>query len=378
MGAKVTFDIITRTIFLTEAPVIIDGQPVVNIDVRRDLYSAGKEDWLDNEEFRALIFPITAIGGQSIPGGRLDATFFLRPDWSIQPFNADHRLLVNGNFFSEDGTSPFLPVPGSTVTIEQTLSAIVQSAFADTRSLAREPDVFYDSNNGVPGTDGRVGSLYTPSNNEPDTLVILIQNERQNIQLLGGVFTFPQDIDNVSFIGSGDPALVTVDLNGFDATRCRFQNVTLTGDAGGQRIVARNCVLDGLSNVHGYFDSCRVRGMTLDDTNQQASFFRCSSDFAGATLPVVDCDGREGSVNFHIYSGNLELRGLVSPLASVSVEMNSGHLLLDASCTDVDTFVLRGVGYLTNNSSLELDEEGFTGTFLGRTLSIVKAILGLS
>lgn len=127
MGAKATFNSVTRIITLTETPTVTGGENVVNLNVKVDLYSDGKEDWLASETLRKLRFPITGIGGQSRPGGFLGSSFFIASDWKIQPFNSSHRLLIDGNFYSEDGTSPFLNVTGETVKIEQNLSAIVEA-----------------------------------------------------------------------------------------------------------------------------------------------------------------------------------------------------------------------------------------------------------
>ena len=58
MGAKVTFDHITRIIQVDQAPTLIDGQQVVELNVKEDVYSDGKEDWLaDPVNLRKLRFP---------------------------------------------------------------------------------------------------------------------------------------------------------------------------------------------------------------------------------------------------------------------------------------------------------------------------------
>jgi hypothetical protein len=119
MGAKATFDSLTRVITLTEAP---DENGDVTVDVQVDLYSDGKEDWRQNESLRRLVFPIKAVGGVSKPGGKKQGTsYFIRSDWKIQPYSADHRLIIEGDLSSEDGSDPVLTCPGYTVkTLQQT------------------------------------------------------------------------------------------------------------------------------------------------------------------------------------------------------------------------------------------------------------------
>lgn len=126
MGVKATFNTITRVITLIEAPVLENGDFVVDVDVKVDLYSDGKKDWRGSETLRKLIFPIRAVGGDARPGGKKGASFFLRPDWKIQPYLASHRLRIAGDFYSDDGTTPFLSVPGETLFLEQNLSALVE------------------------------------------------------------------------------------------------------------------------------------------------------------------------------------------------------------------------------------------------------------
>ena len=111
MGAKATFDPLTRIIQLTEAP---DGNGDVTLDVQVDLYSDGKEDWVANENLRRLRFPIRTVAGDSVPGGKaLGDAYFLASDWKIRPYNADHRLIVVGDFWSEDGSDPYLDTVGA-------------------------------------------------------------------------------------------------------------------------------------------------------------------------------------------------------------------------------------------------------------------------
>jgi hypothetical protein len=122
MGSKATFDPLTRIITLTEAP---DSNGDVLLDIKVDLYSDGKEDWVADESLRRLIFPLSAVGGNPIPGGALGSSFFIRADWKIRPYNADHRLLVEGNLYAADESDPFLETEGDyTVKVVQKVSAL--------------------------------------------------------------------------------------------------------------------------------------------------------------------------------------------------------------------------------------------------------------
>ena len=112
MGARASYDPVTKIISLTETP--LTGESTV--DVQIDLYSDAKEDWLAEEDLSRFTFPWTSIGGQSIGGGKLAGQlFFLRNDlgWRIRPFAADHQPLLEGNLFATDTDQDlFTPTTG--------------------------------------------------------------------------------------------------------------------------------------------------------------------------------------------------------------------------------------------------------------------------
>ncbi|RLD58907.1 MAG: hypothetical protein DRJ01_12010, partial [Bacteroidetes bacterium] len=129
MGAKVTFDGVNKIVQITQAPVF-DGQDwVIDIDFKIDVYSDGKEDWVATPELRKRYFPMRPVGGDPLPGSKkLGSTFFLASDWKMRPYPADHVLRLNGNIYSEDGTSPFVSAAGSySITIINTVSSLVDS-----------------------------------------------------------------------------------------------------------------------------------------------------------------------------------------------------------------------------------------------------------
>lgn len=86
---------------------------VVDFDVVIDLYSDAKEDWLTDSLLNKFKFPMMAIGGQAIGGGRVISPYImLRYGWRVRPQEADHTLTVAGNLITDDETSPFASVLG--------------------------------------------------------------------------------------------------------------------------------------------------------------------------------------------------------------------------------------------------------------------------
>jgi hypothetical protein len=137
MGEKVTFHPATRIIQVDEAPVLDGDDWVVDIDVKIDLYSDGKEDWLADTDLNKLQFAFKRAGGDPKPGGELGATFFLENRWKIRPYEGDHWFRINGNLFSRDGSNPFVKTVGTyNVAITQEVSTLVEVVTSDVGDVA--------------------------------------------------------------------------------------------------------------------------------------------------------------------------------------------------------------------------------------------------
>lgn len=135
MGAKATFDPVTRIIKLTEAPSLVDGEMKVFLDVQIDLYGDMKEDWVSTESLRRLRVPIRSAGGDALPGSdSLGDTYFLRDDWDVELYDASHVIAVNGNFFKENGKSPFIAPSGGVFNtfLTSTVSNLVYNTVTET------------------------------------------------------------------------------------------------------------------------------------------------------------------------------------------------------------------------------------------------------
>lgn len=117
MAAKLTYD--------TGKKLFILNNGVTDLDVVVDFYSDVKEDWLTNPLLNKFKFPMIAIGGQAIGGGRVISPYImLRYGWKIRPHEADHTLTVAGNLITDDETSPFVSVLGNyQVAIKSIVSA---------------------------------------------------------------------------------------------------------------------------------------------------------------------------------------------------------------------------------------------------------------
>jgi hypothetical protein len=87
----------------------------------------------------------------------LGLTYFLLNGWKIRPYEATHVFSVNGNLYSEDGTSPFLPtIGGYNVTIISSVSNLVEAISTGGGSGASAAEIWnYPINNVSTGTTGK-------------------------------------------------------------------------------------------------------------------------------------------------------------------------------------------------------------------------------
>lgn len=169
MGAKVTFNELIKVIEIDEAP---DGNGDILIDVKTDLYSDGKEDWVVNENLRKFIFPIEAIGGNPLPGAKnLGTTFFLDSNWKIRPYNTDHRLIIDGNLYSSDGSDPFLDtIDDYTVRIMQQVSDLVSTVSSGSGLSQSEHDYLMS----LPTLTNIEASIILAMKSDTDAIAVLV------------------------------------------------------------------------------------------------------------------------------------------------------------------------------------------------------------
>lgn len=115
---KVTFDGPNKLMLINAG--------VTDIDVEVDLYSDWKE-WVRVRDRAKYEMAMRTVGGDPTTGGRaLGATFFLMNGWRIRTWEGDHRLVVNGNLYTDEGDPPFIPVIGPyTTIIESNVSNLI-------------------------------------------------------------------------------------------------------------------------------------------------------------------------------------------------------------------------------------------------------------
>jgi hypothetical protein len=121
---KVTFDGIAKIIHVN------DG--VTALNWKNDVYSAWKE-WAElvNHDNLAFLQAMRSTGGDYITSDgtrRVGGTFFLMNGWRLKTWSGTHRLVIEGNVYTEEGDPIYIPHDGNFgVVIEQTLSSLVET-----------------------------------------------------------------------------------------------------------------------------------------------------------------------------------------------------------------------------------------------------------
>jgi hypothetical protein len=233
---------------------------------------------------------------------------------------------------------------------------INKQSFTDAR-------VWIDIDLGTNGTDFPLGTPSDPVDNAVDGKII------NDTQLKGvgryhlrGNLTLPNGEDfSFSDWDSNSPASTTLNLNGVDVDKSNFDEIKITGQCNG-RISCLSSDLDNITNWDGSASECAlVSNITVDSSaTELQSFIDCYSSIPGTGTPILDINGAVCDVQIRQYFGGIEIRNF-NQGNNMSIDMSSGHVVLDSTCTS-GTIVVRGCCQLTDNSN------GATVVTLGRII----------
>lgn len=105
MAEKVSFDGPNK--------LIIVNYGENTLDFNSDIYSAWKR-WMQTGNNDGYEQALRVVGGDPTVGtNALGSTFFLMNNWKIRPYEANHELAINGNFYGEGGYNPIQPTIGN-------------------------------------------------------------------------------------------------------------------------------------------------------------------------------------------------------------------------------------------------------------------------
>lgn len=352
MGHKVTFNSTTKIIQVHIAPV--DG--IVDIDVKIDIYSDGKEDWKSDATLNKFLFPVTAVGGDPLPGSKaLGSTFFLEYGWVIRPYESNHTMQVNGNLYSRDDDSPFIPTVGNfNVFTVQSVSSLVDSTvqqLAEIEHSVFNDGVTIDIAKGYSGTAYPVGTNGRPSNNILDAHTIA--EERGFIKFfIRGILTLDSGDFSDGHIFKGESPMTTqiIITDPANLTNCEFLDSHITGVIDPNTVI-RSCIVGAVTSYNGYIWESAITGpIILDsvDAGETHIINSWSNDILD-TPPVIDMNGAGTSLAVRRYAGSFIIDNKTGP-EKISIDMDSGRVIINPTVT-AGEIIVRGIGRLVNNST---------------------------
>ena len=363
MGQKVTFDAINKIIQVDILPV----NNIINIDVKEDLYSDMKEDWIIYDLLNKFEAPIRSTGGDPLPGSKaLGATFFLDSAWSIRPYESEHRMVVNGNLYKEDGTSPYIPTTGVyNVLIESVVSSLVDSTvqqLSEIENISFANGVTVDVVNGQAGTAYPTGNTEYPSNNIQDTVAIAQSRGFDKIYIRGNLDLIAGDDVSGFTLEGQSPSKTILNIAAESITlACEVSECFVTGTMDGNSEF-RTCVIQDVHYVNGYMYLCMINPGTIT-LGGGSTFYAldCKSGVPGTGSPIIDMGGSGQAMAIRGYDGGIKITNKTGPEA-VSIDLASGQVKLDPATVTAGSIVVRGDGKLIN---ADTGEYIYTGTWNG-------------
>ena len=318
-----------------------------------DSYSRWK-DWVMLNDNAKYLPAFSYVGGEPTTGlDTLGITYFLTNGWRIRPFNSEeHRLQVEGNLFTTEGSASFIFPTGSfSVLIENKVSNLTDATVLSnpiSEGLDYQGYVYIDSVNGYSGSTYPIGTAISASNNTEDAKIIADSFGIKRF-LITSNLKIEQPIDGYRWEGITTNTTITA-TTGSSINNSFFQNLTLTGNISNDNIHATDCVLHDLSGFTGLITQCGLSG-SIGILPGLTTFDRCRSEEPGLGSPVFNFNNQTDIyLNVRAYSGGAKYISGSSATIVSTIEFIAGRFTVDNSFTDAYVSV-RGIGIINNLGS---------------------------
>lgn len=333
---------------------------VISIPQADLLFISGSLYQLDTDAFRLAL----RVWESSVPGDWRSITHKHNPPVTVGGVTLARVVeIINGYTITfEDGQYRVILVGSNNnildvanlnqVSIAPTNSAgltfskeIQDQSFTDSR-------IWIDTFVGLAGTQFPRGTPGDPVSGYEDAEDIAIaRGLPERYQLHGSIaFTTAENFTAHDFKGAGAVQThIDFGSGGMNTFHAVFSAIHLTGLASGELTAKDHCLIEDLSGFEGELISCGLKGtITLGGTGDH-DIVSCHSDI-DTTNPIIDANGLVGvRASIQDYSGALELQNVSGAGSIISVDVLSGKILIDSTCT-AGTITVRGVGTLVDNS----------------------------
>lgn len=352
---------------------------VLDVNVQEDLYSEWKVfvSQSDNSKFPPAF---RGSGGDPLtPGVEAGAYFFLRNDlgWRIISSDEDQTVNYLGNLVGEDGSTTLInATPGRTVLHLglQPVTQRVDEILAQNQLGLYDAKVHIDTTGtgkALSGTEFPVGTASVPVDNLADALTIA-DNLGFSHFVFRGAITLTQATGNTQWEGDGTFAFV--DFNGQDVSGTNFSRLGCSGvialPVTQTILIESSSIVNTVTNFSGIISNSTLAAPVILQPGL-TRILNCTADAPGAgpTSPIIDAVDNLGiDVAVRNYAGELRLENFTQSDSVLAIGFNSGELVIEASCTEFDRVELRGIGHITNNSTVPVG--------IGKTIDVAGFIEG--
>lgn len=210
--------------------------------------------------------------------------------------------------------------------------------------------VYVDTVGGVSGTQFPKGTLLRPVGNWADALTIANNNGFSTFRIISAT-TLPTvgDFTGKKFVGAIGAVPFTIPV-GANVDNCSYEVLQLIGEMSGTSLI-RDCLIVNVTGFNGIAENSVIaQSITMDGTSD-CIFVNCYSAVDVTNLPEIHFNGgATPNTVFRGYIGDIKFSNLNSPTEQISIDFESGDLIIDPTVT-AGTIVVRGVGTLTDNST---------------------------
>lgn len=343
MAAVVTFDPINLRIL-----EINTGLAVNTLSIQ-EIYSEWKDWLLADSSRKGYPQAFRVVGGDPISDiQNLGSTFFILFPWKIRAAEYNHNLVLEGNVFTDPaGASPVVGTLGAyQINYTFKVSNLIDASVARLDLLALTENVYIDTDNGVAGTDGDIGTPTNPVNNLADATTIANANNLKAFKLRGEI-TLLQSYDDWTFEAIAAEDSAKINLNGQSVNDSHFVRTHVSG-AGIGEVDGLRCDLNGISGISGTFHDCGFYNTIELAAGEPTTFHGCYSEVPGSGRPLITFTAG-ATANFRNYSGGIEVFGMVAGNIA-SIDMNPATTFIGPTNTGGELLV-RGTGLVFDTSA---------------------------
>ncbi len=253
-------------------------------------------------------------------------------------------------------TTPIEPTSFTQVILTSSSSATLQQS-DDIEYASFNGGVTIDLTTSYSGTAFPVGTPRQPVNNFSDALTIANSRGLDTFYLPHAAITLDSlNYQGIDFSGAGEQVTLLTIPVGADVTNCNFDECNISGTLRAGAYL-EECGVGTLNYVNGLIQHSILYGDTQlgGDTN-----FSDVVQGNAATVPIIDFNGTNSALVMRSYSGAVVLKNKTSSTGDVSIDLISGVVTIDSTCT-AGNFTIRGAGQVINNSvGTAVDTSGLT------------------